>query len=171
MAHGRGEQGVGPDQVGGDAERAHELRQVGHAQRTLQVAQVLEHLQAVGPVEDAAVLLGGEAGGDDVVWLAGLVDGGDEAVASVGEGASAVDDLVQDGVEVEACVDAQDGGAQGGDALAQRRDLLARLVVAVDGHEFCSLKWIPPASRFPVRGPRGSGGRARLGRAARRAGG
>ena len=128
VAHRGREQGVRPHQAGVDAERAHEPRQVGQAQRSREAPQVLEHPQPLGPVEDQEVLLGGEARGDDVAGLARCVDGGDDTVARAGEGAGALDDLAEHGVEVEARVDARDGRAQGGDALAQRGVLAPQVV-------------------------------------------
>jgi len=73
------------------------------------------------------MLVGREARGDDLPGLPRFVDG-DEAVARAGERAGAVDDLLQDGVEVEARADAQDGGAEGGDALPQRLVLPLQVV-------------------------------------------
>ena len=128
MAHRRREQGLRPHEAGVDAERAHEPRQVGDPERFREVAQVLEHPQALGPLEDQAVLLGGEARSDDFAGPARVVDGGDESVACAGKRASAVHDLAQDGVEIEACADAQDGGAQGRDARAQRLVLPLQVV-------------------------------------------
>ena len=57
---------------------------------------------------------------------AGAVDGGDRPVADTRQRTGALDDFAQDGVEVEACADAQPGGAQPGEALLQRCDPLLR---------------------------------------------
>ena len=83
-----------------------------------------------------AVLLGGEARGDEVLGGAGLVDGGDGAVARAGERPGALDDFVQHHLEVEARADAQARRAERGDAGAQRRGLVRRRLVI--GHPFSS---------------------------------
>ena len=54
--------------------------------------------------------------------LPGVVDGRDQAVAGAGQLAGAVDNLPQDGLEVGAGADAQDGGAQLRDAVLERLD-------------------------------------------------
>ena len=60
--------------------------------------------------------------------LPAFVEGGDSAVSGAGQGAGALDDLVQNGVEVEARADAQDGRAQPGDTVSQRLVLSPQLV-------------------------------------------
>ena len=137
----------GPDQVGVVAERADEAGQVVHPERPRQVAHVLEEPHPVGPVQHPLVLLGGEAGGDEVPGPARLVDRRDQAVAGAGERAGALRDLAQDGVEVEARADAQDSRAQGGDPLAQRRDLPVRFVVSLHGF------LLPDSAVHPVPAP------------------
>ena len=89
---------------------------------------MLEEAHCVGPGLQLPLLVGGEAGGDEVLRPPCFVDGRDRAVAGAGEGAGAVDGLAQDGADVEAGADAQDGAAQAGDALAQRLDFPLPLV-------------------------------------------
>ena len=84
----------------------------------------LEELVPVRPVRHVPALVRRQAGGDELLDRAAFVDSRDHAVAGAGQRAGAVDDLVQDGVEVEARADAQDRHAEPLDALAQRRVLL-----------------------------------------------
>ena len=73
---------------------------------------------------------------------AGLVDGGDGAVARAGERPGALDHFVQHRLKVEARADAQARRAERGDAGAQRRGLVRRRLVI--GHP-CSSFRPPPA--------------------------
>ena len=107
MAHRRALEGLRRQALGGEAEAADIGRNVGNAQRPVEVAEVLEQARPVGPLRHGPVLLGGEAGGDEVHGRPGLVDGGDGTVARAGQGAGAFGDLAQHGVEVEAGCDAQ----------------------------------------------------------------
>ena len=117
------------EQRGGfEAQRTDEARQVRDAQRPGQVAQVLEQAGLVGQGQHLAMFLGGEAGVHRAAVLAGLVDGGDDAVLRAGEAAGAGHGLAEHGVKVEAGVDAQDGRVEGGAALAQGCVLALRLV-------------------------------------------
>ena len=134
VPHRRAVQGAAGHPVGGEAERADVGVQVGQPERGVQVAEVLEQPRPVGPVGQAGLLFGGEAGGEEVGDPAGVVDRGDHAVARAGQGAGAADDLLQDGVEVEAGADAQDGGDQRGEALAEGLDLLLPWVGVVCFH-------------------------------------
>ena len=120
VTHGRSLQGLRRQQVGGKAERTDVGGQVPHPQRSRQVPQVLEEPRPVRPGRQQLVFVGRDAGGDEVLGLPAFVEGGDSAVSGAGQGAGALDDLVQDGVEVEAGADAQDGRAQPGDAVSQR---------------------------------------------------
>ena len=72
------------------------------------------------------MLVGGEARGDEVPGRPGLVDGGDGGEARAGERPGALDDLVQNGLEVKARADPEARRAERRDAFAQRRDLQAR---------------------------------------------
>ena len=114
---GRIRAGAGADPVREESRQQREAR----ARR----AEELEELRPVGPFHNAPVLVRGEARGGEVLGSAGLVDGGDGAVARAGERADALDDLVQHG-----------------DAGAQRRILGRRPVVI--GHPFSSSR-PPPA--------------------------
>ena len=75
------------------------------------------------------VLVRGEARGDEILGGAGLVDGGNGAVARAGERPGALDDFVQHHLKVEARADAQARRAERGDAGAQRRGLVRRRLV------------------------------------------
>ena len=121
VAHRRALEGLrGQTVVGREAERADIGRHVGDAQRSRQVAEELEEPRPVGPFHDVPVLVRGEARGDEVLGGAGLVDGGDGAVARAGERPGALDDFVQHRLKVEARADAQARRAERGDAGAQR---------------------------------------------------
>ena len=96
----------------------------------------------VGPLHDVPVLVRGEARGDEILGGAGLVDGGNGAVARAGERPGALDDFVQHHLKVEARADAQARRAERGDAGAQRRGLVRRRLVI--GHPVSSFH-PPPA--------------------------
>ena len=72
---------------------------------------MLEELRPVRPVNELAVLVGRDAGADEVLDLACLVDGRDQAVAGAGQRAGAVRHLLQDGHHIEARADTQNGRA------------------------------------------------------------
>ena len=129
MAHRGALEGLRAHQVGGEAERAHVGREVGEAHRSRQVAQVGEEPGTVGPLGKLALLLGSEAGGDELAHLARLVHRGDDAVARGGQRAGGVDRLLQHGGEVEARTGAQDGRSQRADTrfLKVRFGLVVRL--------------------------------------------
>ena len=116
--------------------------QVREPQRRVQVAEVFEQPRPVGPRRELAVLFRREARADEVLHLSRLVDGGDHAVAGAGERTGAVNDLLQDGGQVETRVDAQDRGAE----RAQRLDLLPRFSGFVQTD-------LPPRTRRTTRGP------------------
>ena len=122
------QQGPRREQVGGEAERTDVVARLAEPQRTRQVAEVLEELRPVRPGGHLLVFFGRDAGGDEVAGLSALVDGRDAAVSGPGKGAGGLDDLVQDGVEVEAGADAEDGGAELGDAVSQRLVLSPQIV-------------------------------------------
>ena len=55
--------------------------QIVEPERSRQVAEMDEQPGTVGPLGELAVLVGGEARGDEIARLAGFVDSDDEAVA------------------------------------------------------------------------------------------
>ena len=129
----RSQNGPRQHQVGGETERANVGGQVAQPQRRLQLAQVLEEPRSVGPGRELAVLVRREPGGDEVLDLPGLADGRDQSVAGADQRAGAVDDLLQDGVEVEAGADAHAGRAQPRDALPQRLVLAKEIFGTLHG--------------------------------------
>ena len=92
-----------------------------------------EQPQLIGPCFHRPLLVGREAGGDEVAGLPVPVDGGDDAVVGAGQRAGAVDDLAEHGVEVEAAADAQDGRRQGGVAFGRVADSPYRFVLFSQG--------------------------------------
>ena len=157
MAHRRALEGLRRQALGGEAEAADIGRNVGNAQRPVEVAEVLEQARPVGPLRHGPVLLGGEAGGDEVHGRPGLVDGGDGTVARAGQGAGAFGDLAQHGVEVEAGCDAQARRAQPGAARAQRRVLPAQLLGTGHRRVPAAGRRIRPAPAAPARFGRRNG--------------
>ena len=91
---------------------------------------MFEQTRARRAIRPAPVLLGTQAGTDEVLGLAGFVDGGDHAAPGSGQGAGAVHDLAQDRIELETGADAQDRRAQTGEAVAQFGVLPPRLVLS-----------------------------------------
>ena len=128
MAHRRALEGLRRQQVGGEAERLHIGRNVGDPERSLEIAEILEEPRALGPLHDGPVLRLGDARGDEVLWRARLVDGGDGAEARAGQRLRALDDLAEHRLEVEARADPEARRAERRDALAQRRDLAVAVV-------------------------------------------
>ena len=120
----RAQEGPGEDPGGVEAVLADVAREVGEARGRRQVPEEIEQAQAVGRGADLPFLLGGEAGEGQVLGHLPFVDGHDDAVARIGEPAGAVHRFDEHGIEIEACVDSQDGG----DALAQRLDLPSRVI-------------------------------------------
>ena len=131
VAHRHGLQGLRQRQLLGIAERAGVGGNVRQAQRARKVPEVFEERVPVRPLPDVPALFRREAGGDELQDRAAFVDGRDHPVACAGQRAGAVDDLVQDGVEVEAGADAQDRRAKRRDALAQSCVLPPQLVGTV----------------------------------------
>ena len=162
MMHRRAQEGRRPPRgLRGMAERLDVGRQVGQSQHARQVPEVLEEAHPGGPADHPLVFLGSEPGKDGFLDLPRVVDCRDHAVAGTGQRAGAVDDLAQDGGDLEACVDAQDSRAQIRAAVPQRLVLALQLVVApqrlapphrtgandskaapelVDGHEQVTIK-------------------------------
>ena len=96
------------------------LSQVRHPDRARNRAQVLEEPLPVGDIPDAPGILEGQSGDAEVLQLSPIVQGGDDAVAGPGQGAGALQDALQNVVQVEALVDAETGVAEAGKPLAQR---------------------------------------------------
>ena len=130
VTHRRRLQGLRQHQVRGVAERADVGGEILEPERPGKVAEVFEQAQPVRPVQQLPLLFRGEAGSDEFLRLARLVDRRDEAVARAGQRACGIDDLAQDRAHVEARADAQDGGVQAGAALPQDLDF-PRLLVAL----------------------------------------
>ena len=107
VAHGHALEGPPRQSVGREAERAHMVRHIGDPDRPVQVAEMLEQPGSVRPLRNSPVLLGGEARGEEIDRLSGLVDGGDRAIARAGERPGAVDHLLEHGLEIEARADTQ----------------------------------------------------------------
>ena len=149
VAHRHGLQGLRQRQLLGKAERTEVGGHVRQPQRARKVPEVFEELVPVRPLRHVPALVRRQAGGDELLDRAGLVDGRDHAVARAGQRAGAVDDLAQDGVEVEARADAQDRRAECRDALAQRRVLLPQLVGTV--HPPILRPYLPGRARGRVR--------------------
>ena len=136
MTHRRALQGLVGQEVGGKAERSDVAGQVSDSQHAGEIPEVLEEPQPVGPLRQLPVLVERDAGADELLRTTRLVDGRDHAVAGAGQSPGAVDHLLQDGVEVEARIDALDGRAQRGDALLQRLDPSLQLVRILFLHRF-----------------------------------
>ena len=135
-------QGLRQRQLLGIAERADVGGHVRQPQRARKILEVFEELVPVRPLRHVPALVRRQAGGDELLDRAGVVDCRDHPVAGAGQRAGAVDDLAQDGVEVEARADAQDRRAEPRDSFAQRRVLLPQLVGTVH----------PPILPGPARG-------------------
>ena len=104
-----------------ESERAEVAGEVGDAERTREVAEVLEETRAVRPLEHRLPLRGRMPGGDEVADLSPRVDRGDDGVACPGESACAADGLLEDGGQLEALGDPQDRRAQPRGAVTRRR--------------------------------------------------
>ena len=131
MAHRSSHEGLEGQQVRGKAQRADVFGNVPQPQRRGQVPQVFEQPRPVGPARHFPVLVRGAAGGDEVQGPPRLVDGGDHAAAGAGQGAGAVHHLLQDGIDVQACADAQDRCRQPGRAVPQRLVLFSEFLETV----------------------------------------
>ena len=133
VAHRRALEGAVRQQaVAVEAERAEVRGQVREPDGAGEVAQALEQPRAVRPLQQAAVLGLAGAAGDEVLGLSVGVDGGDGPVAGAGQRARAVDDLAEQGRQVEAGADAHARRAQRRDALTQGVDV-ARVAVGRAG--------------------------------------
>ena len=110
MPQRRSQEGRRRHHLAGQVERSDVAAQVRHSQRARQVPEVFQKLQRVGKVQHLATLVRGEAGGDEVLGPPRVIDSGERAHPGAGERAGALHDLKQDGLEVQTCADAQDGG-------------------------------------------------------------
>ena len=108
----------------GQAGRPGMAGEIGQPQRFGKHAQVLEELQSPGQVDEALALLCGQAGGDEFRRLPGVVEDSDSADARAGQRTGAVDNPLQDGIEVEVGGDLDAGLAQSGEAVAQNLILM-----------------------------------------------
>ena len=102
----------GAERMGRESERAEVAGEVGDAERTREVAEVLEETRSVRPLDHRAPLRGRKPGGDEVAHPSPRVDRDDDAVACPGESACAADGLLEDGGKLEALGDLQDRRAQ-----------------------------------------------------------
>ena len=115
---------------------------------------MLEEPRSVGPLGKLAVLLGSQAGGEELAGLPAGIDGRDRTVAGAGQRAGALDDLLQNGVQVEACADAQDGRAQPGETVPQHLVLLPQFIgILQRGHLLPDGFVASPDARAAVRLP------------------
>ena len=126
-AHRHRQQGLRQRELFGVADRADVAGQVRQSQCPRQVPEVLEERVSVRPRLHLPALFVRQAGGDELLDLAGIVDRRDHPVTRAGQRPTAFDDLAQHGVEVEARADAQDRRVEARVALAQRLDLPPRL--------------------------------------------
>lgn len=76
--------------------------------------EVLEQPRPVGPLRQSPVLGRREAGAEQPSGRVPLAADGDRAVAGAGQGAAAVDQLAQQGIEIETRADPQEGREQPG---------------------------------------------------------
>ena len=102
--------------------------EVVHPHGGRQPAEVSEELVALRHLGQPAVFFGSGTGAEEGVFVSGVVDGGDDAVASAGEGTGAVEDLPEDVVQVQALVDVEAGLAEAGETVLQGGDVLVVLV-------------------------------------------
>ena len=126
MADRRALEGLDDHAVGGESERADIGGHVGHPQRRRKIPQRLEDLHVVRPLHDLPFFLGRQAGDNRVFEPTSAVDGGDDGVTGAGQRAGGFSNLAEDGIDVEARADAQDGGGQRGHPFAQGLDLALR---------------------------------------------
>ena len=89
-----------------EAERADISGQVVEPQRAGLVEKVFKETSGVGPRRQLVLLLGREAGVDDLERPAGVVDGGNDAVARAGQTPGTLYYLPEHGFDVEALGDA-----------------------------------------------------------------
>ena len=126
-------------------ERPHVADEVGEPQGLRDAVEAFEEAHLVGQLPQLAGLLGGHPGGEEVLYASRIVEEGNHAAAGMGQRPRGVQHLLQDGLEVEALVDAEGGLAQRGQPAAQRLVLARQLVGS------CHLPLDPGAeARAPV---------------------
>ena len=123
ITDGGSQEGLHRRMAFGKANRPGVAGDIRQSQRLLDLVQVLEESQTLGQFPETRALFGGNAGGDEGLYLPGVGEGHQRAVASPGERTGAVYDLLQDGGEVEAFVDPKAGLAHPGQTVAERVNL------------------------------------------------
>lgn len=120
----------------GEADGAWVPVDLAHAQALPLVQADPQESPPARRLADPLALLLAQAGGQEAVDVAHLVDDGDRTEAGVEELAGLIDDLLEDGVEVELAVDVQGGAVQGQElAVAPRQALVQPVEDAVEGPE------------------------------------
>ena len=123
ITDGSSQEGLHRRMAFGKADRPGVAGDIRQSQRLLDLVQVLEESQTLGQFPEPRALFGGDAGGDEGLYFPGVGEGHQRAVASPGERTGAVYDLLQDGGEFEAFVDAKAGLAHPGQTVAERVNL------------------------------------------------
>ena len=154
MAHRGSLQRLRVQWIRGKAQRLKVAGQIRHAERRRKVSKVFEEPPPIGPLHHLPTLLRRKTGGDEVLDLSPLVDGGDHTAAGAGEGAGAFHDLLQDGIDVQACADAQDRRDQPCVAVPQRLVLLPEFL---ETFQRSSPGHLPPETAFSVAAHRHDG--------------
>ena len=111
-------------------------QQVRQSQGSHGAAEQLEEPHPVRQVPHPLGLLGAQAGGQEVLYLPGLVQQDEGPVAGAGQRPGAVQDPLQNGVEVQALVDAQAGLAQPGQPVSEVLSLKVTGILPVHLHSF-----------------------------------
>ena len=118
-----------------EPERPEVAGQVADPQGARLVPQVGEQPESVRPLRHLPVLVGRDAGTQNPKGTSVIVDGREHAVGGVGQRTGAVDDLLQNCVEIKARADPQDRLAETGSAFLKLLDRWAgRLRVVRNGH-------------------------------------
>ena len=98
-----------------EAERPDVAGQVSDSQRARKVPEVLEQPLPFAPLRHLPVHVRRDAGAEEPLGPAPLVNGRDRPAVGAGQSAGAVDDLLQHGVEIEAPADPQQSPARPGE--------------------------------------------------------
>ena len=115
----------------GKALRPDVAQQVGQSQGSLAPAEVLEEPHPVLQRPHRLGFLCGQPGGQEVLYIPGVVQQDEGPVAGAGEGPGAVQDPLQHGVQFQALVDAQADLAQPGQPVSGGLDLPALAIVVI----------------------------------------